>query len=293
MNNTKISPENRYTDYDPWAWLYNETEAISHSLSAMRERLNKLLLPHLPQKAQILDLCCGTGQLTEKVLSKGYQVTGLDGSENMLNYARKNAPQGRFILDDARTFTGLSSFDAVYCSDYTLNHMMNVEDLKSVFNSVFNTLKKDGLFVFGLGLEKRFSNIDVDDGKLENDYAWTVGETYNPESKTGTFTITIFQPNRQNSNSQITQIDSIIHRLKCIVYNYFLRPIKPSSLLKLLKKSWQSSEIVYSVKAYSKIEVESALKEAGFTLVNIYNNKNKLASSTENEYACFVALRPT
>ncbi|MEM8676662.1 MAG: class I SAM-dependent methyltransferase [Cyanobacteria bacterium P01_G01_bin.67] len=292
MNKTERYPE-RYTDYDPWAWLYNQTEGISYSLFMMRQRLNKLLLPHLPLKAQILDLCCGTGQLTEKVLSQGYQVTGLDGSENMLYYARKNAPKGHFILDDARTFKYPSSFDAVYCSDFTLNHMMNVEDLTSVFQSVYNSLKKDGLFLFGLGLEKRFSNVDVDDGGLQKNYAWTVGETYNFESKTGTFTITIFQPDRDNLNSQISKIGSIEHYLKCIVYNYFLRLIKPSILLQLRNKNWQPLELVYSVKAYSKIEVEAALQEVGFTLVNVYNSQNKLSSSTENEYACFVVRKPS
>ncbi|MEM7595642.1 MAG: class I SAM-dependent methyltransferase [Cyanobacteria bacterium P01_A01_bin.83] len=291
MNKTESYPE-LYKDYDPWAWLYNQTEGKYYSKFVMMPRLKKLLLPHLPQQAQILDLCCGTGQLTEKVLSKGYQVTGIDGSENMLYYARQNAPNGRFILDDARIFKYPASFDAVYCSDYSLNHMMNVEDLTSVFDSVYNTLKKDGLFMFGLGLENRFSNVDIDDGELQSNYAWTVGETYNSESKIGTFTVTIFQPERDNLNSQISKINSLGNYLKCIAYNYFLRFIKPSTLLRLRNKSWQSLELVYSVKAYSKIEVESALKEVGFELINVYNNQNKLASPTENKYACFVARKP-
>jgi SAM-dependent methyltransferase len=285
-----MSSENRYTDYDPWAWLYNKSEALM-ACQRLMPRLKKLLLPHLPKEAQILDLCCGTGQLAQQLIARGYQVTGLDGSEKMLHYARENAPNAQFILGDARCFEFPSTFDAVICTDSALNHIMSLEELKSVFRHVYATLKEDGLFFFDLGLENRYSNIPVNEGKLENEYAWAIGETYNPEEKTGTFTVTIFQPISGNSTKKLTKIKLIARRLKRLVYNNFLCFIKPSTLLQLVEKEWQPSEITFLAKPYSQAEIQTALDAVGFASVNAYNFKGKLASPKEDGYAYFVARK--
>lgn len=279
---------NRYTDYDPWAWLYNESEANLASRWLL-PKLEKLVLANLPVGSQILDLCCGTGQLAQMLILKGYQVTGLDGSEKMLHYAQKNAPNGKFILGDARLFELPNTFDAVICTDSALNHIMSLEELKSVFHNVYAAMKENTLFFFDLGLEKRFRNIAFNDGELKEKYAWSVGETYNPEAKTGTFTITIFQPDNSQSGKEYTQLDMIIQQLKRLVYNNFLRYVKPSTLLQLLDKNWEHSAITFSVKPYSQAEIKSALSEAGFTNVNAYNFRLKLATSKDNKIGYFVA----
>jgi len=69
-----------YSDYDPFAWVYNKHWGDSFTQHALPV-LEKLVLPHLPAKARILDLCCGTGQLAQVLIERGYQVTVLDGSE--------------------------------------------------------------------------------------------------------------------------------------------------------------------------------------------------------------------
>lgn len=286
-----MSSENRYTDYDPWAWLYNKSEAHL-AYQRLLPSLEKLLFPHLSQGAEILDLCCGTGQVTQQLLSKGYQVIGLDGSEKMLHYARENAPSGQFILGDARFFEFPSTFDAVICTDTALNHIMSLEELKSVFCNVHAALKENGIFLFDLGLEKRYGNIPINDGEFQKEYAWTVGETYNLEQKIGTFTITIFQPNNNNTDERLTQRILIIRDLKRMIYNKLLRHIQPSTLLQLIDKNWQASKITFSVKPYSKIEVQLALEEVGFALVNVYTLNAKSAASQEDKYAYFVACKP-
>ena len=71
MKNTKISLENRYTDYDLWSWLYNLSEA---------DLVCNQLLPILKK---IFDLC--GSQLYQKLIAKGDRIVGLDGSEKMLH----------------------------------------------------------------------------------------------------------------------------------------------------------------------------------------------------------------
>ncbi|AFZ60771.1 class I SAM-dependent methyltransferase [Anabaena sp. PCC 7938] len=283
-----MNSQMRYTDYDPWAWLYNESEAHLASRRLL-PKLEQLVLSHLPVGGQILDLCCGTGQLTNLLILKGYQVTGLDGSEKMLHYAQKNAPNAKFLLGDARSFELPNTFDAVICTDSALNHIMSLEELKSVFRNVYAAMKENTRFFFDLGLENRYRNIVFNDGELQQNYAWSVGETYNAEAKTGTFTITIFQPNNGQSSKKYQQIDLILKQIKRAVYNNLLRYLKPSTLLQLLDRDWEHSAITFSVKPYSQAEIKSALSEVGFTNVNAYNHQLGLATAKDNKLAYFVA----
>ena len=51
----------------------------------------------------------------------------------MLNYAKGNAPKGKFMLGDAREFLLENEFDGVVSSSASLNHILSLEDLKKVF----------------------------------------------------------------------------------------------------------------------------------------------------------------
>ena len=285
-----MTTETRYTDYDPWAWLYNQSEA-NLALQGLMPLMDKLLFPHVPQNGQIFDLCCGTGQVSQQLILRGYQVTGLDGSEKMLNHARENAPQGTFVLDDARSFTLPSSFDATICTDSSLNHIMSLEDLKRVFQNVYAVLKEGGLFLFDLGLEDRYRNIDIDYGELQANYAWAVGETYDSKAKTGTFTITMFQPADPHSNSEKTNSNSAPQRLIRLIYNRILRELFPATLHSFLDKSWQSSPITFPVKPHARTEVIEALETVGFSQVRTYNFRGKKTKPNETKYAYFSARK--
>ncbi|MEL6383136.1 MAG: class I SAM-dependent methyltransferase, partial [Cyanobacteria bacterium J06626_18] len=118
-----MTTSTRYTEYDTWAWLYNETMGPEYG-RAQLQFLQRVLLPELPANAAILDLCCGTGQLIQPLIEAGCRVTGLDSSEGMLAYARQNAPQGTYRLEDARSFHLPEQFDGAFSTSASLNHIM-------------------------------------------------------------------------------------------------------------------------------------------------------------------------
>ena len=82
-----------------FVWQYGET-------------LIELLRPEKGE--QVLDLGCGTGQLTNRIAESGAQVTGLDSSPDMIGQARQNYPALRFVLADAGEMQLSSEFDAIF-----------------------------------------------------------------------------------------------------------------------------------------------------------------------------------
>jgi SAM-dependent methyltransferase len=124
------------------------------------------------ENLRVLDLCCGTGQLALHFLDQGYQVTGLDLSAPMLEYARANnavyivAGQARFLLGDAAEFVLDEGFGLVVSTFDALNHLPDFAALRGCFRSVYRVLEAGGVFVFDLntlhGL-KRWTGISVND----------------------------------------------------------------------------------------------------------------------------------
>lgn len=100
----------------------------------------------------VLDIGCGTGQMTLRLAEAGYQTVGVDVSEEMLTFAESRAHekqlQVQWIHQDVQQLEGLSAFDAAisYCD--VMNYITSEKGLESAFHNVYNSLKKDGVFIF-------------------------------------------------------------------------------------------------------------------------------------------------
>ncbi len=123
-----------------------------------------------PADRQVLDVCCGTGQLAERFLSHGYHVTGIDLSQAMLEMARENcapyvaAGQARFIQADASNFALDATFGLVVSTYDALNHLPGFDALAGCFRSVFRALAPGGWFIFDLNTRgglRRWNNIRI------------------------------------------------------------------------------------------------------------------------------------
>ena len=150
-----MSTRELFSDYDPFAWFYNK-HWTSEIPQQMLIAIDKLLVPRLPARARILDLCCGTGQIAAALIERGFELTGIDGSPEMLRYARENAPAARFILDDARSFKLPAVYDGIISTFDSLNHVMSMEELVEVFRHAYRALAPTGLFLFDMNMEEGF-----------------------------------------------------------------------------------------------------------------------------------------
>lgn len=106
----------------------------------------------VPKK--ILDLACGTGNISIPLSKAGYNVYGVDISESMLtiadNKARLNRQNIRFIKQDIRDLNLSGKFDAIICACDGINYILKEDELVKTFLSLYKLLNKDGIFIFDI-----------------------------------------------------------------------------------------------------------------------------------------------
>ena len=100
-------------------------------------------LAALPSGGRVLDLCCGQGTLTARLAAQGLEVTGLDFSADMLERARRAAPDVNFVEGDAQDLPhDAGTFDAVVCNF----GMMHIPDQPKALTEAARVLKPGGVF---------------------------------------------------------------------------------------------------------------------------------------------------
>ncbi|MFW5984999.1 MAG: class I SAM-dependent DNA methyltransferase [Halanaerobiaceae bacterium] len=123
------------------------------------------LLSHYNREPQsVLDLACGTGNMTLKFAGGEKTVVGLDGSSEMLNVARRKAEKQQkevsFVESDLRDFDFSRKFDLVFSVFDSLNYILSLDDLKKVFANVEAVLTDDGVFIFDMNTLHRLMSIE-------------------------------------------------------------------------------------------------------------------------------------
>jgi trans-aconitate methyltransferase len=118
----------------------------SHSFVWERGRgLVELLAPQTGER--ILDIGCGTGQLTAEIAGAGAKVVGIDNSAAMIEQARANFPELRFEQADVRSLKFDHEFDAVF-SNAVLHWVQQADTAAAVMS---RALKPGGRLVVEFG----------------------------------------------------------------------------------------------------------------------------------------------
>jgi SAM-dependent methyltransferase len=118
--------------------------------------VERLIRRHAPDACRILELGCGTGIHGIMLAEKGYEIVGLDRSEDMLSAAAQRvaglsqaiAKRVRFIRGDVRDFQVEGRFDAVVSLFHVLSYQLTNDDLRAVFSRVKTHLAPGGAFIF-------------------------------------------------------------------------------------------------------------------------------------------------
>lgn len=149
----------------------------------------------------VLDLACGTGAMTVELARRGYDMTGVDLSEEMLAVARRKCDAERFahkvllVRQDMCELELYGTVNAVVCCLDSLNYLTSTDALRRTFAHVHTYLDPDGLFLFDMNAPAKFERVYADNAYVLEDEgilcAWQ--NEYNPKSKLCNFWLSIFE----------------------------------------------------------------------------------------------------
>lgn len=149
---------------------------------------------------QVLDLACGTGQFAYRLGQRGFVVTAVDISPEMLAVAEAKARslglEIGFFRQDMRHLQLPEGYDLVICLCDSLNYLLEVDDLAATLGGVARVLKPGGHFVFDLNTEHKLATVYGDNTYAANldDYAYIWENEYRPDTKLCYMDLTFFVP---------------------------------------------------------------------------------------------------
>jgi ubiquinone/menaquinone biosynthesis C-methylase UbiE len=132
--------------FDQLAELYQGEHSHNPFQAALIEKVAALV----PVTSPILDLGCGTGVPTARILTgSGHRVVGVDISEGMLKLAREQVPAAEFVRADFRELNGdLGTFGAVTAFFSLL--MLSRAEIKQTLTRIADHLEPGGWFALGM-----------------------------------------------------------------------------------------------------------------------------------------------
>jgi SAM-dependent methyltransferase len=248
MQSTELPMQTDPAAYDDFAWIYDRH--WGRDTERGMETIGRLVLDGRPPPARVLDLCCGTGGLDRALHARGYAVTGVDGSQEMIAHARRNAPDCAFIVADARDFTVPGTYDVALCMYDSLNHLLQPDDLRRAFRAVRRALRPGAPFLFDLNMAEGFrARWRGSFGVVEDDYAFVVRSGYDEPAASAELLATIFRR----------------------------------------RDGWERTDVALHQRCYSADEVAGALAAEGFTGIRIIDALNDLGIAKQVGRSYFLA----
>ncbi len=216
----------------------------------------------------VLDLACGTGRMTVELAKRGYNMIGVDGSEEMLSVAYERtlcedgetdlARRPMYLLQDMRRFELYGTVGAVVCCLDSLNYLTGDGDLEECFRCVHNYLDPNGVFLFDMNTPYKFETVYSDNAYILEDtvdganvYCGWQNE-YDRESKLCGFYLTLFE----ERDGAYVREDEEQHE-----------------------------------RCYTKAQIVSALEESGFELLGVYRDYAFSAPTEDTERWYFAARK--
>lgn len=146
----------------------------------------------------VLELACGTGNITSRLYKKGYNIIGSDLSEDMLMIAQEKAYDSNlminFIIQDMRDINYRKKVNSVISICDGLNYIISDDDIIKVFKSVHNVLEENGTFLFDISTYYKLTSIlgsnTFAESHEEASYIWE--NYFDKENEVLDFDLTVF-----------------------------------------------------------------------------------------------------
>lgn len=227
--------------------------------------INGLLKENGISDGEVVELGCGTGKITRRLTACGYDMIGVDMSEDMLVNARAvDEENGEilYLLQDMRELKLCGTVRAAVSVCDSMNYILSLEDLTKVLKNVNNYLDSHGVFIFDMKTEHFYRDILGDSTQTDNreDAALIWENEYDVKTKINSYYLTIFIAADEDADEHEVPL-------------------------------FERYQELHEQRAYSDEEVIQALKAAGMRLVARYDSQTHLPVREDSERVYYVAGR--
>ncbi|MFB6290294.1 MAG: methyltransferase domain-containing protein [Candidatus Bipolaricaulia bacterium] len=208
----------------------------------------------------VLDLACGEGTFAVELAKLGYQATGIDKSEEMIDLARDNAEEEgvdvTFFQQDMRELSLDGRFDFVTSWFDSMNYLLTRSDFRETLGNVHELLREGGYFVFDVntihGLSVQWQEHDCYVQRDDSSVFELHRTGYDRPERIARLTITFFVNNGSD---------------------------------------WEKHEEVHLEKGYELDEIEEMARSAGFVIPDVWSDLENFDPPEDDSGRVWFALK--
>lgn len=186
--------------YDQFASIYQRGPYIRFSQGLAESVLPDYLTDLGIKPTDVLDVACGEGSFAIVMSKLGYNVTGVDQSQQMIDLAKGRAQKENepinFHTEDMRELPYEDDFDLVTCLFDSLNYMLTIKDLQEAFQSAYAALRAGGVYIFDMntiyGLAVDWMREETYIQNEADDFMEIHRQSFDYENQVATMEITVF-----------------------------------------------------------------------------------------------------
>lgn len=182
------------TPYEDWCALLTgliEKYGVSRPVRGAYDNLES-------ERNLVVDLGCGTGTLSELLYQRGFDVIGVDCSQEMLEAAMVKKEQSGseilYLLQDMRELELYSTVGTVVSVCDSINYILEEEELSRVFSLVNNYLYPGGIFIFDFNTVYKYETVIGDqviaESREEGSFIWE--NYYDTDHQINEYDVTVF-----------------------------------------------------------------------------------------------------
>lgn len=224
------------------------------------EYVKELLAEEGIKDGILLDLGCGTGNVTELLAQSGFDMIGIDNSGEMLEMAMEKRDSSGldilYLLQDMREFELYGTVKGVVSICDSMNYILEDDELLDVLKLVHNYLDNEGIFIFDMNTMYKYRELLADntfaEDREESSFIWE--NFYDEEAEINQYDLSLFVRDEDGR--------------------------------------YEKYEETHLQRAYERGRVEELIAQSGLELLHVYDAFTKNTPAKDSERIYFVCRRP-